>query len=365
MVDEWLIFNDFLVEKTTVEDAIAFHARIPWRTPCVLLYRLIDKGPAAAVVNRKLPRSGRIPAMVFDAPSLSQIHMHSRAPQYSFTLLEEALLPKKGERVAIDTEFVSVQMEQSSIRADGKREVTKEGRQALARVSAIAGDLRQLRNRTVKGGVVFIDDYVLPSEPVVDYLTRFSGLVADDLDRNTSTRYLVPLKTTYLKLRYLVDRGCIFVGHGLKKDFRVINLFVPSDQIIDTVDLFHLPGQRKISLRFLAVTLLQLDIQDETHDSIEDARTALLLHDKVCSLGLNLLSFTHFSACMPALASCSTLNSRSKGGCIKHSRTCTKRGDEQVGRLKLASRHREVQQMAVLVAPWGAGASRAGDEVDF
>ena len=69
----------------------------------------------------------------------------------------------------------------------------------------------------------------------MDYLTRFSGLVHGDLDPATSVHHLVSLKTAYLKLRWLVDNGIVFVGHGLSKDFRMINMHVPNNQIIDTV----------------------------------------------------------------------------------------------------------------------------------
>ena len=117
-----------------------------------------------------------------------------------------------------------------------------------------------------------IDDYTLTREPVLDFLTRYSGLVAADLDANLSTHWLTNAKSTYLKLRYLVDRGVKFIGHGLKKDFRIINIYVPAEQILDTVDLFHLQKQRKIALRFLASCLLGIDIQKDTHCSIEDAR---------------------------------------------------------------------------------------------
>ena len=52
----------------------------------------------------------------------------------------------------------------------------------------------------------------------------------------------------------------------------------------DTATLFRLPNERFLSLRFLTAQVLKADIQDETHDSIEDARAALLLERKYTQL---------------------------------------------------------------------------------
>lgn len=110
-------------------------------------------------------------------------------------------LPGDGDIVAFDAEFVSVQEEESVLNDSGNKITTRETRHALARVSVI--DCRT--------GQIIIDDYVIPREPVVDYLTRFSGIVAGDLDPKHSPHHLVTMRTAYLKLRCLMERWVILL----------------------------------------------------------------------------------------------------------------------------------------------------------
>lgn len=179
--------------------------------------------------------------------------------------------------IAIDTEFVQVSQPEVEMNSDGERKIIRPTVHALARTSIIRGG-------GMDEGVPFIDDYITIKEKVVDYLTSYSGITPEDLDPQTAHQRghnLVPLKIAYKKIWILLNLGCKFLGHGLKQDFRVINIHVPKSQVIDTSDIFFIKERlRKLSLQFLAHTLLKEDIQQETHDSIEDARTALRLYRK-------------------------------------------------------------------------------------
>ncbi len=179
--------------------------------------------------------------------------------------------------MALDAEFVSVQEEKNFIGDSGDKIVFNETRHALARVSVV----------DCRSNSVLIDDHVLPKEPVVDCLTRFSGILPGDLDPKISSHHLVPARTAYLKLRSLLERRCIFLGHGLSTDFLTANLFVPPHQIIDTVELYHKDRHRFISLRFLANYVLGRDTQQDVHDSVEDAMTANELFQRAKELMAN------------------------------------------------------------------------------
>ena len=72
---------------------------------------------------------------------------------------------------------------------------------------------------------------------------------------------------------------CCFATAFLRNVLIASDIFVPPEQVIDTVDLYFLPTrQRRLSLRFLAWFVLGENIQTDTHDSIEDALSALRLY---------------------------------------------------------------------------------------
>jgi len=269
-VSQWYIFNDFSINTIMPSEATWFN--LTWKLPCILFYAAEEDEPAGL---RGLTEANPITDVVFrDDRSLVS---GGRKRAVTFTPLIADEMPQKGDLVAIDAEFVTLNQEESELRSDGKISTIKAAQMSVARITCVRGC-------GPHEGVPFIDDYISTQEQVVDYVTKFSGIQPGDLDANFSSKHLTTLKSTYKKLRYLVDTGCIFIGHGLKNDFKVINLVVPVDQVVDTVLLFHLPHNRMISLKFLAWHFLGERIQGETHDSVEDAVAALKLYRKYLAL---------------------------------------------------------------------------------
>ncbi|CAG9463700.1 unnamed protein product [Pedinophyceae sp. YPF-701] len=284
---DWLLLNDFLVCPSHEAEARAF---IPGgvKTPSLVFYSRVEEpeverqpGNPVSPVSVVAAKDSIQPVPVLTPQGYAKL---ARDPPlnlgsdklfpYKFEPLDMSTeAPRPGMLVAVDAEFVEFAPAERTFKG-GQEVVLRPPRLGLARVSVIRGEPGPLRAKA------FQDDHVRSPEPVWDHLTRWSGVQPGDLSPETSPHYLTTLRKAYVKLRYLVDAGCVFIGHGLRKDFRMLNLVVKPSQVIDTVDLFHFKRQRKLSLRFLTGFLLGLDIQREVHDSIEDARSALLLYDK-------------------------------------------------------------------------------------
>ncbi|TKS76790.1 PAB-dependent poly(A)-specific ribonuclease subunit PAN2 [Collichthys lucidus] len=264
---QWYLFNDFLIEPIDKAEAAQFD--VSWKVPAILYY-------AKRNYHTKYDLRIKNPidaSVLLTEASLARKQRKSHA---TFIPLMVTEMPQAGDLVGLDAEFVTLNQCHHA-GCDGTKSTIKPSQMSVARITCVRG-------QGPNEGVPFIDDYISTQEQVVDYLTQYSGIKPGDLDAKISSKHLTTLKSTYLKLRFLIDTGVRFVGHGLQKDFRVINLLVLKDQVIDTVYLFHLPRKRMISLRFLAWYFLDLNIQGETHDSIEDARTALQLYRKFLEL---------------------------------------------------------------------------------
>lgn len=269
---KWFMFNGYLAIE--IEEEEALNISYWWKTPETIIY-------CDAEEIRKPFFS--VDTYPINCDILYRDHFANKlreSAKLEYKLLTKDEAPQPGTMVAIDAEFVILNEEKSDIDCHGVKTIIKPKKTALARLSAI---------RCAEGplfGVPFIDDYIFNDGPIEDYVTKYSGISPGDLDLKTSSKPLVSREVTYRKVWLLMQIGCVFVGHGLSNDFKHININVPPAQIRDTA-LYFLRGKRYLSLRYLAFALLDRNIQEGNHDSIEDAYTALILYQKYLDLQKN------------------------------------------------------------------------------
>ncbi|WEL38979.1 RNA exonuclease [Encephalitozoon hellem] len=173
----------------------------------------------------------------------------------------------------------------SGVFVDDEKSLSKvdisEYRRALAPRSydIIALDIEKVRTKTGKmpgritmvdcSGKTIYDKIIKPREPVVDYLTKYSGLIKEVVDKG------VDIELVKDEIFNFIGTNTVIVGHGVENDLDSLKLY--HERIIDTAHLFLSPLGRKISLAQLSRTYLSKDIHVETHDSRIDAVTCLEL----------------------------------------------------------------------------------------
>lgn len=155
-----------------------------------------------------------------------------------------------GKFTAMDSEFVGVGPE-------GKEH-------ALARVSLVNYN-----------GYVILDEFVKPLERVVDWRTWVSGIEPKHM------KMAIQYKDAQQKVAdILQDR--ILVGHAVSHDLLALGLKHPRSMIRDT-SLFT-PFRKEYAkgktpgLKKLAKNILDVDIQEAQHSSVEDAKITMLLY---------------------------------------------------------------------------------------
>jgi len=142
---------------------------------------------------------------------------------------------------------------------------------------------------------VLLDTLIKPQNPILDYLTDYSGMTPQLLENVTTN-----LSQIQCLLLSLICKDDVIIGHSLENDLRCLRLI--HGCVVDTSVIFRGRNGRKYSLRHLSSVLLKRKIQinhpsngtttvsnkqdqQKGHCSEEDAAAALTLALRRCRIG--------------------------------------------------------------------------------
>ncbi|CAH1998194.1 unnamed protein product [Acanthoscelides obtectus] len=122
----------------------------------------------------------------------------------------------------------------------------------------------------IDGRVVY-DTYVQPDFEIVDYNTRFSGITAKDMEHSQVKK----LHEVQNDLLGFIHSKTILIGHGLENDLKALRMV--HYYVVDTAYTFphHYGLPYRMSLKNLTSMILNRQIQEDCHDSYEDAAACI------------------------------------------------------------------------------------------
>ncbi|XP_053954572.1 uncharacterized protein LOC128860835 [Anastrepha ludens] len=169
---------------------------------------------------------------------------------------------RKRRKAAQQNKYVAIDCEMVGVGYNGQDDM-------LARVSIV--------NRQ---GEVLLDKFVKPWIEVIDYRTSISGIRPEDIE-NGEDFHVVQNQVAEL------IQGKILVGHAIRSDLAVLYIKHPFKNIRDTARYKPLcrlvSNGRTPSLKLLSQTILGMEIQIGEHNSVEDARAAMKLYNRLSS----------------------------------------------------------------------------------
>ncbi|XP_036936499.1 RNA exonuclease 4 [Acanthopagrus latus] len=126
-------------------------------------------------------------------------------------------------------------------------------------------------------GKCIYDKYVKPTEKVTDYRTEFSGIRPEDIKDGEDVRTVQREVADILK-------GRIVVGHAIHNDLKILLLDHPKKKIRDTQK--YKPFQKiaktsRPALRVLCRQILNVNVQQGEHSSVQDAQATMRLYTLV------------------------------------------------------------------------------------
>lgn len=132
---QWYVFNDFNINPIALDEAPWY--TLDWKVPCVLFYTSAEsrrESREAAAVEQP-------PALLVNPFVQDYFTQQSAKKRYDLTFkpLTADEVPKAGDYVAMDAEFVTLNPEENEISSDGKTTTIKPCHMSVARITCIRG----------------------------------------------------------------------------------------------------------------------------------------------------------------------------------------------------------------------------------